>query len=175
MRLTRRNAAAWGIDPARVGVLGFSAGGHLASTISVHYDVGDGNAAASLDRINSRPDVSILLYPVITLTTASAHSGSRANLLEEPDNPQLLELLSTERHVTAQTPPMFVFHTVDDSVVPVENVLLLAGALRKAQVPVEMHLYETGRHGVGLATDNPALRTWTDLCAQWLRSRNFAR
>lgn len=161
MRLTRRQSREWSIDPLRIGVLGFSAGGHLASTLSVHYDA------------DIRPALSVLLYPVITLGEPSAHTGSRANLLPDPNDPAQVDLLSNEKHVTAQTPPAFIFHTVDDAVVPVENVLLYAQALRANKVPFEMHLYETGHHGVGLAQDNPALATWPLLCANWLRGCGF--
>ena len=163
MRLTKRHAAEWNIDTTRIGVLGFSAGGHLASTLSVHYEP------------DTRPDLSILLYPVITFGPESAHTGSRNNLISETSDGVLAELLSNEKHVTAETPPAFIFHTVDDSVVPVENVFLYGQAMRAKGVPFEMHLYETGRHGVGLAEDNPALSTWPGLCANWLRARGFVR
>jgi acetyl esterase/lipase len=176
IRRIRANAGAWFIDPDRIGVLGFSAGGHLASTVSTHFDDGDPAAADPVDRASSRPDASILLYPVITLNPPSAHTGSRKNLIG-PDAPQsLVDELSNDRHVTARTPPTFIFHTVADQAVPVENALLYASALRKAGVPFEMHLYENGQHGVGLARGDryqPALNTWPDRCVDWLRGRGF--
>ena len=175
MRLTRQHAKEWNIDPARVGVLGFSAGGHLASTISTHYDRADGPAAKEFHRISSRPDVSILLYPVITMTDPHTHAGSRRSLLPNPQDTATIQLLSNEQKVTTDTPPAFLFHTVDDAAVPVENALLYSHSLRAAGVPFEMHLYETGQHGVGLATNNPALKTWPDLCGNWLRARGWAR
>lgn len=163
MRIARSNAAAWNIDPTKIGVLGFSAGGHLASTLSTHYES------------DTRPAFSILLYPVITLGDPSAHTGSRGNLLPDPTDPKWIDLLSNEKHVNAKTPPAFIFHTVDDPVVNVQNVFLYAQALKTHGVPFEMHLYETGPHGVGLAQDRPALKTWTTLCENWLRAREYAQ
>ena len=163
MRIAKFNAAAWKIDPAKIGVLGFSAGGHLASTLSVHYAP------------DTRPAVSILLYPVITLGEPNTHIGSRNNLLPDPSDPAQVRSLSNQLHVTAQSPPTFIFHTADDEGVPVENALLYAAALRENKVPFELHVYESGRHGVGLATDHPVLSTWTVLCGNWLRTRAFAR
>ena len=161
MWLTQRHAVEWSIDAQRIGVLGFSAGGHLASTLCTI-------AAADV-----RPALAILLYPVITLSDPSAHTGSRKNLVPEDDAGEWVHRLSTQNHVTAATPPTFLFHTVDDAAVPVENALLYAAALRSSGVPFEMHLYERGRHGVGLATDIPQLATWPTLCANWLRLRGW--
>jgi acetyl esterase/lipase len=163
MRITKDHASQWGIDPQKIGVLGFSAGGHLASTLSTHFAP------------DTRPAFSILLYAVITLGEPSAHTGSRNALLQDPNDPAQVDALSNERHVTPDTPPAFLFHTVADAGVPVENALLYAAALRRNKVPYEMHLYETGRHGVGLAQDDPALATWPTLCANWLRARKYAR
>ena len=161
MRLTRRHAADWSVDPARVGVLGFSAGGHLAATL------------ATLAGPADRPALSILLYPVITLRSPHTHAGSRQNLLPDPTDAAAIDALSPELHVTPTTPPAFLFHTVDDPAVPVENAMLYAAALRRNGVPFEAHLYESGRHGVGLADDHPVLSTWRGLCARWLRSRGW--
>ncbi len=163
MRLTKQHAAEWGIEQSKIGVLGFSAGGHLASTLSTHYEA------------DTRPAFSILLYPVITLHPPSAHTGSRNNLLVDPNDPKQIDALSNDLHVTADTPPAFIFHTVTDPGVPVENAMLYAAALKRNGVLFEMHLYEQGRHGVGLATDDPVLSTWPTLCENWLRSKGLAR
>lgn len=162
MRLTQAHAADWSVDALRIGVLGFSAGGHLASTL------------CTIAPLDVRPALAILLYPVITLSDPSAHTGSRKNLVPDVDAEAWVDRLSTQNHVTAATPPTFLFHTVDDAAVPVENALLYAAALRKNGVPFEMHLYERGRHGVGLAGDIPELATWPTLCRNWLRLRQWA-
>jgi acetyl esterase/lipase len=173
IRLVRAKAGEWKIDPQRIGIMGFSAGGHLASTAATHFDDGNAQAADPVDRVSSRPDVAILCYPVITMTTPFTHSGSRKNLLGENPDWQLVDLLSNEKQVTAKTPPTFLFHTVDDGGVPVENSTLFADALRKNKVPYEMHLFEHGKHGVGLAKDDPTLSTWSMLLGNWLRARGF--
>ena len=156
-RLVRRRATEWGVDSRRVGVWGFSAGGHLASTISTHFTP------------DTRPDFAILSYPVITCTEEWKHKGSCRNLLgsDNPD-PKLAELMSNEKQVTKDTPPTFIFHTTDDAVVPVENALAYYAALRKNGVEVEMHIFEHGRHGVGLAPGDWVLSSWADLLAKWL-------
>ncbi len=173
IRTTRAKAAEWKIDPARIGIMGFSAGGHLTSTAATHFDAGDPNSADPIEKQSSRPDVAILCYAVITMTDPFTHAGSRKNLLGDAPSQELINLLSNEKQVTDKTPPTFIFHTEDDKAVPVENSLQFAAALRKAKVPYEMHVYETGRHGVGLAKDNPALNTWPKLLENWLRARKF--
>jgi acetyl esterase/lipase len=173
VRTVRSRAAEWKIDSKRVGILGFSAGGHLAATASTQFDGGDPAAADPVDRLSSRPDVSVLVYPVITMTDPHTHGGSRRNLLGESPTAEQVEAMSAEKRVTKDTPPAFIFHTADDQAVPVENAILYASALRKHGVPFELHVYETGRHGVGLATNDPILRTWTERCADWLRKRGF--
>ena len=175
IRTVRANASAWQLDPQRIGVMGFSAGGHLSSTAAIHFDAGRPEAADPVDRVSSRPDVAILCYPVITMTDPYAHAGSRRNLLGENPPAVLIKLLSSEQQVTAQTPPTFIFFTEDDKAVPLENGLLMAAALRREKVPYEMHIYETGRHGVGLAKDNQWLRTWPSLLENWLRKRGFVK
>lgn len=173
LRTVRAKAVEWKVDPARIGVMGFSAGGHLSSTAATHFDDGNPQASEPIDRVSCRPDVAILCYPVITLNPPFAHMGSRKNLLGENPAADLVELFSNEKQVTARTPPTFLFHTVDDAAVPVENSIAFAEALRKNKVPYEMHLYEHGRHGVGLAKNDPALRTWPTLLENWLRARGF--
>jgi acetyl esterase/lipase len=175
VRTVRARAAEWKLDPTRVGVMGFSAGGHLASTIATHFDEGKADSADMIERVSSRPDLVVLAYPVITLTGTSAHGGSRRNLLGDDAPADLVDSLSNEKQVTSRTPPAFLFHTEDDPAVPLENSLMFAAALRGAKVPYEMHIYEHGRHGVGLAKDDPTLRTWSSLLENWLRTHKFVR
>lgn len=175
IRTVRARAAEWGIDPDRIGVMGFSAGGHLASTIATHFDAGDSAASDPIDRVSSRPDIAVLAYPVISMTDGITHAGSRTNLLGDSPSAELEADLSNEKHVTAQTPPTFIFATANDPVVRVENSLLFVAALDAAKVPFELHIFERGPHGVGLAQDNPSLRIWPALLQQWLRTRGFSR
>ena len=175
IRYLRSKASELKIDPNRIGIMGSSAGGHLTATLATHFDDGDANAADPIDRVSSRPDVAILCYPVITMREDFTHKGSRKNLLGEKPDPQLADLMSNEKQVTAKTPPTFIFHTMDDGAVMVENSLLFAEALRKNKVPYEMHIYEHGRHGVGLAPFDNALNTWPKLLENWLRARGFIR
>ncbi len=173
IRTARAKASEWKIDPNRIGIMGFSAGGHVASTAATHFDPGDPNAADPIEKMSSRPDLLILGYPVVTMTQPSAHLGSRQNLIGKEPTQELIDLMSNEKQVTEKTPPTFFFHTEDDKGVPVENSLMFAAALRKAKVPYELHVYETGRHGVGLAATIPALSTWPKLLESWLRARGF--
>jgi len=173
IRYVRAHAAEFGIDPHHIGIWGFSAGGHLASTAGTHFDNGTPNSADPIDRESSRPDFMILAYPVITFEEPYAHRGSRDALLGPNPDPALVELLSNEEHVTKDTPPTFLFQTSDDPVVPVQNSVLFYLALRRAGVPAEMHIYEHGRHGVGLAQDSPELSTWPTLLANWLKLRGL--
>jgi acetyl esterase/lipase len=178
VRLVRARAAEWGLDPARVGILGFSAGGHLASTAGTHFDAGKADAADPLERVSSRPDVMILIYPVITMREKT-HAGSKKNLLGDNPTSELVALLSNEEQVTKETPPAFLVHTMTDTAVPVENTLMFVSALRRAGVPFELHLYERGPHGFGLGTErqgrpaDPILSTWPARCADWLRLHGF--
>jgi acetyl esterase/lipase len=177
LRLVRSRAAAWQLDPQRIGIIGSSAGGHLASTLLTHFDPGSPTAEDPIERVSSRPDLGILCYPVITMTTLT-HGGSRRNLLGSDPAPGLIELLSSEKQVRSNTPPCFVWHTVEDKAVKVENSLMFATALREAGIPFELHLYENGRHGMGLGPHSDAgsdLHPWTVDCLHWLRERGFAR
>ena len=171
-----RTLRAWarrdGLDPARVGIIGSSAGGHLASTLLVHFDAGQPNAADPIERESSRPDLGILCYPVISLGEFT-HQGSMQNLLGATPPADLVRLLSSELQVTAQTAPCFIWHTVADGGVPVENALLFACALRKAGVPFDLHLYEQGGHGLGLGHPDRPAPPWADACLYWLRARKF--
>jgi len=173
IRIVRARAAEWGLDPQRIGILGFSAGGHLASTAGTHFDSGKPDAPDAIERVSSKPNLMILIYPVITMRDRT-HAGSKKNLLGDQPGPELVALLSNEEQVTKETPPTFLVHTMNDAAVPVENSLLFVSALRKAGVPFEFHLYERGPHGFGLGGKDPILATWPDRCADWLRLHSFA-
>ena len=173
IRYVRAHAADFGIRPDRIGIWGFSAGGHLASTAGTHFDAGDSSASELIERQSSRPDFLILAYPVITLEDPYAHVFSRTNLLGEKPDPSLIEFLSNERQVTTKTPPTFLFHTTEDETVPVENSVFFYLACRKAGVPAEMHIYLKGRHGLGLAPADPVLHTWTERLADWLKAQGY--
>jgi acetyl esterase/lipase len=170
IRTVRARAAEWHVAPDRIGMMGFSAGGHLASTASTHFDGGNSSAADPIDRASSRPDFAILGYPVITLTEAWTHQGSKTMLLGSNPDPSLARGLSNETQVTSQTPPTFLFHTNADTAVPVENSIHYFLALRKAGVPAELHVFKDGPHGVGLAMQDPALSEWPKTLANWLRN-----
>jgi len=173
IRLVRTRAEEFGVAADRIGMMGFSAGGHLASTAGTHFDRGQPDAADPVDRAGSRPDFLILAYPVISFDAAITHAGSLRNLLGELPDPKLVEHLSNDVQVTADTPPTFLFHTTADTAVPVENSVRFYLALRKAKVPAEMHLFENGPHGVGLALGDPALSAWPTLLSNWLRGRGL--
>lgn len=173
IRLVRSRAAEFEVSPDRIGILGFSAGGHLASTAGTHFDNGNAAATDPIDRVSSRPDFLILAYPVISMAAPYAHSGSVTNLLGPNPDPKLVAELSNELHVTPQTPPTFLFSTNADTAVPSENSVAFYLALRKAGVPAEMHIFEKGPHGVGLDLDDPTLGEWPTLLANWMRSRGL--
>jgi len=175
IRTVRSHAGEWHIDPARVGVMGFSAGGHLAATVSTHFASGLLAAADSVDRASSRPDFAILAYPVISMTEPWTHQGSKANLLGENPPADLARSLSADVAVTPQTPPTFLFQTNADTTVPAENAVSYYLALRKAGVPAEMHIFQNGPHGLGLALDDPALGQWPNLLLNWLRTRGLVK
>jgi acetyl esterase/lipase len=175
IRLVRSHQADWRIDGSRIGIMGFSAGGHLAMTASTRFDAGNAGAADPQDRPGSRPDFAVLGYPVISMTEEWTHKGSRTNLLGDNPDPELAKALSGERAVTRDTPPTFLFQTNEDTTVPAENAVHYYLALRKAGVPSELHVFERGPHGVGLANDDPALSEWSKLLANWLRVRKLIK
>jgi acetyl esterase/lipase len=175
IRLVRSRATQWKLDPQRIGILGFSAGGHLASTAGTHFDMGDAQATDPIDKFSSRPDLMVLCYPVISLSSPFTHVGSRNNLLGMNADPKILEALSNEKQVTRETPPTFLFHTSADTGVPPENSLMFYMALHAKGVPAELHIYEQGRHGVGLAPNDPVLSSWPRRCSQWMEVRGFLK
>jgi acetyl esterase/lipase len=173
IRTVRARAADFSILPDRIGMMGFSAGGHLTSTAGTHFDAGKPDASDPIERVSSRPDFLILGYPVVSFDPAIMHAGSRRSLLGENPDPKLVEDLSNELRVTPQTPPTFLFHTANDPAVPVENSVRFFLALRQAKVPAEMHIFENGAHGVGMDLADPALSPWTSLLLNWLRARGL--
>jgi acetyl esterase/lipase len=181
IRTVRAQRSRWAIDPHRIAILGFSAGGHLASTAGTHFDAGKPDAEDPVERESSRPDRMILVYPVVALATPYGHSGSKRNLLGENPSDELVRSLSNETQVTSETPPTFLAHTNEDAGVPAENSLLFVLALRKAKVPVEFHLFQKGQHGLGLGHGakqfgigpDPAFQEWPKLCATWLKLQGF--
>jgi acetyl esterase/lipase len=177
IRYVRAKAGEWKLDPRRVGVMGSSAGGHLAATALTHFDVGQPDAADPVDRQSARPDLGILCYPVISMGPLT-HGGSRKNLLGDNPSAELVEFLSNEKQVTRETPATFLFHTWEDSAVKVENTLEFAAALRKHGVPFALHIYPKGGHGMGLGTaqwDPAARHPWTAECARWLKEQGFGK
>jgi acetyl esterase/lipase len=169
IRTVRSRAKEWSIRPDRIGIMGFSAGGHLASTAGTHFDKGKPDAADPIDRASCRPDFMVLVYPVISFTEPFSHLGSRKNLLGENPDPKLIERLSNEKQVTAETPPTFLVHTDEDPVVPAENSVAFYLALRRAKVPAEMHIYAKGPHGFGLGKKGEPMATWPERCVDWIR------
>ena len=173
IRMVRAHAAEYGVVVDRVGMWGSSAGGHLTATAGTHFDAGNAGAADVVERQGSRPDFMILAYPVITFEEPQLHRGSKLYLLGENPDPKLVESLSDETQVTKETPPAFLFATTDDKTVPVMNSVMFYAALVKAGVPSEMHLFQHGAHGAGLAAANPELSVWPDLLAKWMRERGY--
>jgi acetyl esterase/lipase len=174
IRTVRANAAEYGVALDHVGMWGFSAGGHLTATAGTHYDSGNTAADDVISRQSSKPDFLIMAYPVITLMDPQAHTGSRKYLLGDVPDPALVQSLSAETQVTKDTPPTFLFATTDDKTVPVMNSVMFYSALVKAGVPVEMHLFQHGAHGAGLATANPQLSVWPSLVEKWMQERGYA-
>jgi acetyl esterase/lipase len=174
LRWVRANAVAWKVDPRKVGIMGSSAGGHLASTLLTHFDAGNAASADLVDRESSRPDFGVLCYAVISMGT-NTHQGSKNNLLGKEPSPELIKSLSNELQVTPETPPCFIWHTWEDKAVKVENALEFAAALQRQGVPFDLHVYQNGRHGIGLA-DQPPFKNahpWSRDLAYWLKQRGL--
>lgn len=169
MRYVRFHADSLGISSNRIGVLGFSAGGHLAATLATQFDIGDSSAQDEIERISSRPDFAVLCYPVIALQGPFAHRGSAENLLGADIDETLASNLSAQRMVTKDTCPTFLWHTADDESVAVENSMMYSLALRKHHIPFELHVYPSGRHGLGMADEDSHVRGWTQACEMWIQ------
>jgi acetyl esterase/lipase len=177
VRWVRSRASELKLDPRKIGIMGSSAGGHLASTLLTHYDLGDAGATDPVDRISSRPDIGILCYPVITMES-HGHTGSRENLLGKFPTADLINLLSNEKQVSPGTPPTFLWHTVEDQAVPVRNSLEFAAALSRNGVPFDLHIYQHGRHGIGLASKPPEFdnaHPWANDLVFWLKAQGFVK
>lgn len=172
VRLVRSQATQWGVEPDKLGVMGFSAGGHLASSAGTHFDAGNKNATDSVEQQSCRPDFLVLIYPVISLDATITHGGSRANLLGDKPDPKLVELMSNDLQVTEQTPPTFITHASDDEDVPVENALRFYRALVAHKVPTELHVFAEGGHGFGMRQQGP-VDEWPTLLANWLKGRGL--
>jgi acetyl esterase/lipase len=173
MRMVRAHAAEWGLATDHVGMWGFSAGGHLTATAGTKFDAGKADATDVVEREGSRPDFLVLAYPVITFHEPDLHRGSLKYLLGDSPDPALVDSLSAETRVTKETPPTFLFATTDDKTVPVSNIVMFYSALVNAGVPAEMHLFQHGAHGAGLAMGNPQLSDWPELLAKWMRERGY--
>ena len=175
LRLVRSGAAAWKIKANRIGIMGSSAGGHLASTLLTHFDSGNPQSPDPIERASSRPNFGILCYPVISMGPIT-HAGSKKNLLGENPPQELVDLLSNEKQVSADTPPCFIWQTSEDKTVSVENSIVFADALAKNNVPFELHIYQQGRHGLGLADKYPFahVHPWAMELLRWLKIQDLA-
>lgn len=170
IQYVRANAKEYGLSPKRIGVAGFSAGGHLASTAATHFAAPKADSNDPVEKVSSRPDFAVLAYPVISMTQPFGHAGSKKNLLGDKPDEELAKFLSNELQVTPETPPTFIFHTGDDTGVPPENAIAFYSACRQHKVPVELHIYQFGPHGVGLAPGDTAVHTWKNHVHDWLRN-----
>lgn len=173
LRIVRSKAVEWKLDEAKIGIAGFSAGGHLASTAGTHFDEGNSEAANAIDRVSCRPDFLVLAYPVISMQDGVTHNGSRKNLLGQDPTDELVRRLSNEQHVTDQTGPTFITHAADDGAVPVENAIRFYRALCQHQVPAELHVYATGGHGYGMFRRNRPADRWPVLLEDWLKTQKL--
>jgi acetyl esterase/lipase len=167
IRIIRRNAQAWKINPGKIGVIGFSAGGHLASTLSTHYDE---KVYDLKDTTSARPDFSLLIYPVISFDSAFTHMGSRKNLIGENSSDNTVKYFSNELRITEKTPPSFLVHSADDKDVPVKNSISYFEGLVKNHIKAELHVFQKGGHGYGLAVNKGTESAWPDLCIRWIKS-----
>ncbi|WP_174715282.1 alpha/beta hydrolase [Paenibacillus sp. DCT19] len=172
IRYIRAHAEEYGIQPSKIAVLGFSAGGHLTAMLGTVYDEGQPEHADPIERVSSRPDRIILCYPVITMESYG-HAGSRENLLGPEASDELVIAYSAEKQVKADAPEAFIWHTSDDGAVPVQNSLRYALALGEHGIPYDLHVFEKGSHGLGLAEDNVAVSAWSGLCLTWLKNQGW--
>jgi acetyl esterase/lipase len=172
MRIIRSSAEKWNLKADKIAVCGFSAGGHLTGSIGVHYDLVKTEADSFCGKVSARPDALILCYPVIS-SKSFPHAGSFENLLGKNYSDAMRDLMSLEDHVTAATPPSFLWHTAEDPGVPVENSLQLCSSLSRFNIPFELHVFPKGRHGLGLAPESPEVAVWSELCATWLKNMNW--
>ncbi|MFD2034687.1 alpha/beta hydrolase [Belliella marina] len=170
IRTVRRRATEWGIDPYKIGIMGFSAGGHLASSVSTHYNE---EVYDLVDNTSARPDFSLLIYPVISMDEHITHAGSKSNLLGENPSPEQVNRFSNELQVSSDTPPAFLVHSMDDGAVPVQNSIGYALALEKHQVRSELHIYQSGGHGYGMGRSKNTESSWPEACSKWLESSGF--
>ncbi len=170
IRIVRSHAKEWGINPQKIGIMGFSAGGHMASTLSTHYNE---KVYESDDLTSARPDFSLLIYPVISMEKGITHWGSRVNLLGDNPTPEQVKHFSNELQVNSETPPAFMVHSLDDGAVPVQNSINYALALQKFKIPCELHLYQTGGHGYGMGNSTNTESTWTEACRKWLEMKGL--
>jgi acetyl esterase/lipase len=170
IRLVRSHAKEWAIDPQKIGIMGFSAGGHLASTVSTHFDE---KVYDTEDSTSARPDFSLLIYPVISMDTTITHLGSRQNLLGNAPPPELVKHFSNELQVTDKTPPAFMVHSLDDETVPVQNSIGYALAMKEHKIPCELHIYQQGGHGYGLSPWGGTQSAWPEACRKWLETNGF--
>ncbi len=175
IRTVRSRAKEWGVNPGRIGIIGFSAGGHLASSAATHFNESFGEPKDQIDRASCRPDFAILVYPVISFTEPFTHTGSRKNLLGANAGKDLIEKMSSEKQVTPQTPPTFLIHTWEDKVVPAENSIAFYLALRQAKVPAEMHIFLKGPHGFGLGQKLAGASAWPGLCQKWMEESGLLK
>ncbi len=175
IRIVRARAKEFKLDSTKIGVIGFSAGGHLASTVSTHFDQGMADDPDPIERVGCRPDFAILCYPVIALDEPFTHRGSQNNLLGENADPDLVKMFSNEKQVAANNPPTFLWHTGEDTAVPAENSVQFYLALKIHHVPAELHIYQNGRHGVGLAADVDGTSDWPAACMRWLTANDFLK
>lgn len=175
IRTVRARAKEFGVEPEKIGILGFSAGGHLASSAGTHFDAGNADAEDPIEKVGCRPDFMVLCYPVIAFNEPYSHYGSQHNLLGKDADAKLIESMSSEKQVTKETPPTFLFTSHEDTGVPPENSVMFYLALRKAGVPCEMHCFEKGQHGLGLAKETPGMEMWPTLCETWFRVHGWVK
>lgn len=173
LRTIRANADKWNLIEDRIGVIGFSAGGHLASTLGTHFTSGDDDSEDPIEKVSCRPDFMVLCYPVIAMGEKHTHKGSQKNLLGDSPDPNMVDKMSTYKHITKRTPPTFLFHTTADGAVPPQNSVQFYMGLLDAGVPAELHIYEKGKHGLGLAQSSPAANSWPGRLAEWMRGRGI--